>query len=359
MSQNKFLKNNFLSMKCTKKQKTAFSLIELSIVILIISILIAGSLSTSQTSVNNNKNQITKERMQIAYDALASFVLLNKRLPCPADITAQKGAATYGDEADSVVNDATLCDGLTSSTDITATNLVYGMLPLKALGIDVNMAEDGFGTKFSYAVDKRFTKKTDSDQIDGFEAQRTIKAPVEATPLAPIITIQSPLGSDIMSNALLVIISHGANKYGGYNSTGTLQNSAPTITGEINNMYSEDLGIPNYNNIFVTSSTDANFDDVVLFKNKVQLARDAGWEFMTCLGIEASENHSGASGGGGEPAPWTWDNTLYNGGSSSNSSIACSGTGLVTTGNPNGSSNAAKLCKKYGVWGGIKYDKCT
>ncbi|MFT6386534.1 MAG: prepilin-type N-terminal cleavage/methylation domain-containing protein [Rickettsiales bacterium] len=55
--------------------KKAFSLVELSIVILITSILITGALGVSKTSKDNDKVQITKERMDMSMMHLLPLLL--------------------------------------------------------------------------------------------------------------------------------------------------------------------------------------------------------------------------------------------------------------------------------------------
>ena len=310
-----------------KKKKTAFSLIELSIVILIISILITGSLSISKTNIANNKKKITKEKIDAAYKTITTFVAINRRLPCPALFTVVKGSSTYGDETAT----GGTCTGLTTSG-----NLVYGMLPTKALGLEPNMAEDGFGTKISYIVDSRFTKRSfDINSTDGFEMTQSIAAPDDIRQINggvndfSIIKIQSPSGTDITDSAVLVLISHGANKYSGWNATSTAQNGDDGIADENSN------SITSYDATFIAYSTDANFDDIILFKTKPQITRDAGMEFIMCNKEEA-EYHDGNN---------DYNHIFTSGANYSNTKQSrCS---------PANGSNSyiSKTCGRYGTWG--------
>jgi len=52
-----------------EKKRSAYSLLELSIVIVIISILITGAMTTAVGSISNAKVKITKDRLQIIYKA--------------------------------------------------------------------------------------------------------------------------------------------------------------------------------------------------------------------------------------------------------------------------------------------------
>ena len=80
-------------------QRKAFSLIELSIAIIVISVVIAGILSVSTVNKNNSNIKITNNRIKRINQALGEFVHVNKKLPYPASIKAIKITdTTYGTE---------------------------------------------------------------------------------------------------------------------------------------------------------------------------------------------------------------------------------------------------------------------
>ena len=78
-----------LKYKSVKKNK-AFSLIELSIVLLIISILASSALSISTNSIINNKIKVTNDRINQLYKAIGNFLVINGRIPCPASLIKNK-----------------------------------------------------------------------------------------------------------------------------------------------------------------------------------------------------------------------------------------------------------------------------
>jgi prepilin-type N-terminal cleavage/methylation domain-containing protein len=307
------------------KIKLAFSLIELSIVILIISIIAGGALTISKSSINSSKKIITKERMDEVYKALASFVAINRRLPCPALLSVAKTTSTYGDEDTT----AGTCDNLTVAT---STNLVYGMVPIKALGLEPDMAEDGWGTKFSYVVDKRFTKASvDTSSTDGFEITQAI-VPEEGSAISPtLIDVQGPSGTSLLDdiNALFVLISHGANKYGGWNATNTTQNGDSLATTDEQSNTGSASGGSDFDKTFISYSTDPDFDDIILYSNKPKLLRDAGLEYIMCNAAEAETTYS-----------WTTNGNY--------GCAVCSNT-----------ANYARQCGKYGIWGAQINTTCT
>lgn len=314
------------------REKRGFSLIELSIVILIVSILITGSLGISKTAINNSKTKVTKDRMDAVYQAFTNFLATNRRLPCPALLTVAKGTAGYGAETTPVV---TCTNTFVSSTN--APNLVYGMVPITALGLDPDMAEDGWGTKFTYVVDKRFTKQSVGlAASDGFEITKGIPSDVDisSTDLSGI-DAEGPLTSLLLSNrnGVFLLLSHGANKFNGFNATGTAQNGTSTVTDENDNSCNtcSNSGTTSFNRIFLTSSTDPNFDDIALFKTKTQLVRDARLESIMCSLNEATTT-----------GPITW--TL-------NGSYRCSVCANTA--------NNSKYCGPYGVWSANSTTTCT
>jgi prepilin-type N-terminal cleavage/methylation domain-containing protein len=343
------------SKKMQKKYKKAFSLVELSIVILITSILITGALGVSKTSKNNEKAKITKERMDIVYDAIATFVAQNRRLPCPASLELAKGHADYGLELGGDQSTiATACAGTFSiNSAIVHQNPAYGMVPTQALGLDPEMAEDGFGTKFSYIVDRRFTRTSTGSEdaaVISFELIKSLPHEADAIGKDLVGIILTASGTPITpnNNAILVLISHGANKFKGWNASGTTQNIAAGTADENSNgcgSIDDPQTVPcnttsvdnTYDRNFIASSTDANFDDIVLFKTKTQLVRDAGLEFIMCNGAEATINAGSPTTCTGTGTTQTWANNNYG----------------VTAASSSNNGACFKTCGKYGIWGSM------
>ncbi len=266
----------FLFLK--KVNKKAFSLIELSIVIVVISILLSGALSIVTTTSNKAKVKTTNNNIDEIYKALKVYLLANKALPCPASITAVKSTNTnYGKISGTQVNCSE--SGVYGST--TNSNIVYGMVPVKDLGLSSDVAEDGFGSKFAYVVDKRFTISGSS----GFGANSNNSG---------LIKVEEITSTGIVQNntmeAIFLIISYGANKSGAFNANSSSQNSASTDAYEI------------VNGIVPTGATTATmgdnsapyriysqversdvFDDVILYKTRNMLVIEANaFDLIKC-----------------------------------------------------------------------------
>ena len=251
--------------------KSAFTLVELSIVLLIVSILLSGALSVSMVGVNNSKNKVTQQRISAIYTALGNYLVKNGRMPCPASIKAIKSSSNdYGNE----VGAGASCVGAGVYQSTSNSNLVYGAIPVTALGMAKEFAEDGFEAKFAYIVDVRATKKTviptvDTDSFATF-------------PHTGVITVTEKYGngdSVITNDAIFAIISYGVAKLGAFNVNSADQNPRAADADQQSNDASAfvDSGSPVAdfdNNLFSLSTSNEEFDDVVFYKTRNDFVGD-------------------------------------------------------------------------------------
>ncbi len=248
------------------KQKTrqlAFGLIELSIVIMVISVTMAIFLSTQSSNFVINNSAKGQDKMNKIYQALQNYVAKNNRLPCPASLAVSKKDASYGSEVPCVA----------ASGIYVSDRLVYGMVPVKSLGIDVNSAEDGFGNKFGYVVDSFFTTATKPSKF--------------VNPNQGIIVIKNYLQSSLNTeepNAIFAIISTGKNQKSAVSSTSSAPAPiSPTETstniGDVDEL--KNVGSILFDGTLISSSTRnaSSFDDVVFYKNKQNFLSDAKLQF--------------------------------------------------------------------------------
>jgi prepilin-type N-terminal cleavage/methylation domain-containing protein len=213
-------------MNKVNKKNTAFTLIELSVVILIIALLMFGTFSSSSGIVNNVKDNISKDRMNVIYNALGNFLLQKKRLPCPASILLPKGDVNYGKE---VRNSSTLeCNGagIYSSNSLSSLNLVFGMVPTYDLNLPADFAEDAFGNKISYFIDQRFTY----NYISSPDSNLNIPSFGTANYKDIILVKSRNQQNEILvnSDAIIVLVSGGANGFGSFKNNG-IQNTRSSL----------------------------------------------------------------------------------------------------------------------------------
>ncbi len=310
-----------------RNRKTAFSLIELSIVLVLTAIIIAGVLSASTVSINNAKTKITNDRIKAIYRALGNFVLSNYRLPCPAALDVARESVGYGNSSGS----AGVCDGAGVYQSSTQSSVIYGMVPATALGLPKDLAEDGFGNKMIYIVNKNFTaadypSTTLSNYFSSFLESDA----------STINVLQVPSGNVLDGNAF-VIMSLGQNKYGAFNAVSTAQNSIASsdIYEQQNYVSNVNTGTSPYSADFgtisghgartvITSSNPSSdvFDDIVFFRTRSQMVTDFNAMFLIpCAAV--------AGYGVGY-----YGQTVYR-------SSACTRPNTVTP---------SKKCVAYGVW---------
>ena len=262
----------------TQKPKFGYTLIELSISILIISLLMAGLFSVATGSVTNSKKRTTNAKMEQIYKALGTFLMVNKRLPCPASLTKSYNQdADYGDEVRSSNN----CGGSAGVYRSTSNaNLFFGAVPTSALNLDASYVADDFGNKFGYMIDERFTK----DYI----ANPDVNFSVSSFGTAPGINIidiveNKSLANNLVtltSDAILVIISFGPNKFGGFDANNGIVNPAPTDFSELENSISSinDSSSPSTavfnSDIVINADLSDEFDDQITYKTRLDFVND-------------------------------------------------------------------------------------
>lgn len=323
-----------------KNHRKAFTLIELSIVIIIISILITGALSVSVNAINNAKSKVTKERMVEIYKALGSYLLSNKRLPCPAPITDTKsGSATYGTASSTALCAST--SGVSQSSS--ASNLVRGMVPVKTLGLSLDMAEDGFGDKFEYIVDKNYTVASSgtvpSNGAGDFGTSSTSNIIIYEKPGSSAVQLTSVSGTDALNNntaALFVIISFGGNKSGAYGYDSASRNPLSSDSEESSNLPTSISDNTSYGaNFYISSGNSDVFDDVLMYKSRNSLVSD-----FNSLSLIPCQSTTESLYGGTISWPLAWYDQI----------VAASSPTCASLNYNAGPTEPTKRCGAFGVW---------
>jgi type II secretory pathway pseudopilin PulG len=264
------MKKNFSK---NHKIKTAFTLTELAVVILIIGILFFGTISSS-TVINSVRNKATRDRLEIIYQMIGRFLVNEKRLPCPASILLAKGNENYGTEVRNYATSDCSGAGIYASNQAGGEYIVFGMVPTKTLGISGDFAEDGFGNKISYFLDKRFS----ANYISNIATDLNLVVPSFGTsPFRDIFLIKNQvmIGEvTVNSDAIIVLVSHGVNGLGAFKNTG-IQNSLPANTQQFFQEYSNAVNSLTANNtanfdriFFASSDVNSSFDDIIYFKTR-------------------------------------------------------------------------------------------
>lgn len=240
-------------------RQAGFTLIELSIVIMIIGLMAAfGSKLASGLYVYERRKE-NAARLDAVQTALALFVAQNRRLPCPADGALLANNANHGIAAPVAPGACTVQQ--------------RGVVPWRTLGLPENALYDAYNRRISYRVyDNAATGLTRANGLDMSTCDPA--ATVTGGAIADCLTTVAP--ADFLRNkglyvssaaaagnllmdptdltntpggAAYVLISHGPNGVGAYQDSGAVTVGAVTPTDEA----------PNVNNVALVTNAPTGF----------------------------------------------------------------------------------------------------
>lgn len=256
----------------------AFSLTELAIVLAIIALISSASLSVATSKTDVYKLEQTKNKLNILEIALADFVKINYRLPCPATVTLNPTSSNYGiEQCSSTISNTIAAGSLPSGyncTTASVNNITGGMIPFKTLNLPKEFGIDGWGNKIMYNVTQGLSNDPNVTSItynDNF-----------AYCNMGLITVYGPGSSSRATGAAYTIISYGANGYYGYPETGSVAKVASSNIDEQKN------GII-ASQTYLQAEPNGNFDDIVRYKMRWQIIREAGAVVETTACVYAKQ----------------------------------------------------------------------
>lgn len=203
------------------KNKAGFTLLELSIVLLVLSIFAATIFAAMTRDMRRAKQAELQRQMDTIESALMNFRRLNDRIPCPADVDTPISDQYFG------VEEATGCTPYVSGKNFTVGTTVEGVIPVRTLGLPDEYMFDPWGGRYSYAVDSTAT---------GWGALVTAGV---TSPTIGSITVKdaSSGGHTITSNAVAIVISHGLDGHGAYQLSGARKSSGSNNADEQKNCH--------------------------------------------------------------------------------------------------------------------------
>lgn len=242
--------------KNVHRLKAGFTLLEITVVLLVASVVLTGLLPLLLETMQGNRTETTMTRLA-AIERSLQAVAFNDGLPCPASMTDRVDAASFGRE---------LSAGLGSCNHGVAGwpagDIKGGMIPTKTLLLPDEYAFDGWGRRFSYHVDEDLTDPAVfNDPLSNGD-----------------IVVNDRTGTPRTNAASYVVISHGQNGHGGY-----LLSNALNVSGSVNNEEHVNCVCDNTGATDTTSygtffqsmyylatpgSADTAFDDITQFKTQ-------------------------------------------------------------------------------------------
>ena len=179
------------------KAESGFTLAQMAVVILLAGMLINLGLVASRTMKERTAVTVTKKRLEVIETALVAYMTRHSRLPCPDDATSMDGAEDI---------DVVAASGNGGTCDSES-----GLLPYNDLDLQRSVVMDGWEHFFTYRVDE-----------DG--NSWTTGATFNLTDVGDIeVKTRDSSHAEIsqFTDAVLVVLSHGRNGFGGYTTEGT------------------------------------------------------------------------------------------------------------------------------------------
>jgi sugar lactone lactonase YvrE/type II secretory pathway pseudopilin PulG len=274
-----------------------FTLVQISIILTVASLVMVAVLPAYHPQLDANK--VTTERMNAVLVALRQFQAANGVLPCPADASLAMGSANYGKQAlwpgftYGYANSS--CFGGAISANFADTtpwgsgalsNVAFGMVPIRTLGLPNQYAVDGYGRYITYAVDAYATGM--GANYPGWKSQPYWCVPFEPVSVGGPGEILVDDNGQVM-HTVVALVSHGADGHGAwipYNAQSGASSLPRTNTGStdvdqnvnahapggvfpnnytaINSLQTDSAG----NKVtFVKKPATSTFDDFVVYNN--------------------------------------------------------------------------------------------
>jgi len=207
------------------RKSSGFTLVEMAMVLMIIGLLLGGLVPTISAQMETQRIGETRRQMSEIKNALTGFAIINGVFPCPADGTIATGESGAGIKVSDCSSGAS------------------GVLPWATLGVSET---DAWGRRFTYRVTPAF-------------ANDAVHFNLSSSPNLDVGLTTSLTDKSVAGDVPVVIVSHGSNGLGAYNSAG---GAPPTsATGdELDNVAT------NNNNHFTSHDFMQNgFDDIVVW----------------------------------------------------------------------------------------------
>ncbi len=209
------------------RHQRGFTLIEIAVVLLILSVILIAAMGVINAQVKKFGYEQTDKHREVVGEYLKMYLRTNRHLPC-AD-----------NDQDGIENRTG-----PNPTDACDANAYEGVVPYVTLGLDRDLALDGWENFFTYRVTPNWTI---SNTFAIGSGNLGILDNIDTT------------GAGATEESVVALISHGPNGVGAFNISG--QNANATDADEIDNQVG--TGHANeYNKRPVTAGSD--YDDLVL-----------------------------------------------------------------------------------------------
>lgn len=270
-----------------QKAQSGFSLLELSVVMIIMALVLSALLSLGTRSTTESKRDITQQRLETVRRAIGLYASTYHALPCPAAANAAPKTTNYGR-----AQNPTTCAGATATTPAGG---YTGAVPVVSLGLSDEYMLDGWNRRITYMVDADFIRQRDLDAVttalqrgglDDLDSDPADQNALQSINVYPIV------GGTVAYTAAIALISHGPNGHGAFPlSGGSAANILPSNSNVYDNEWenagrtnsaptadtlTHDLNIVQTTESAVTTANNSAFDDLVLTLSRSEAIEFAG-----------------------------------------------------------------------------------
>ncbi|WP_313069973.1 hypothetical protein [Melaminivora sp.] len=279
-----------------------FSLVELALVMAAAAAVAVMFLPATNTMIDQSRRKETRAKLEALEQAFVRYVMVNRRLPCPADGSLGTDKPGSGVEARNDTTEA-------------CTAMTRGVVPWRTLGVPVDQAIDSWGNLVTYRVWGKtntgvgnsittslvknneldmsslnagpsamdYLVKTDGSQTRGFRVcdKASCVASGGGQPFSP-----GELSRRVDGNgAAFFLISHGENEFGAYKRDGryvgeskiaVMGNFREIINSNGNAIRAADVDSTFYVDAPYEENKNDYFDDIVVRPTVISIAIAAG-----------------------------------------------------------------------------------
>jgi prepilin-type N-terminal cleavage/methylation domain-containing protein len=219
-------------------RQSGFSLVELAIVLIIVTLLTSGLLIGLSAQRNLAENKDAQRQQGIILEAVLGFAMSSGRLPCPADPALATASGAGNEELQCTPSDCSTSDRICK--------FEHGVIPWRSLSLQET---DPWGNRFTYFAGREFSNPiTQAEKDNGTRTRFTLDTVGRAN-------IQDNNGLAIASDIPAVIVSHGSHASGAYQSSGL----------QLAGASGDELENANATQTFVSYTPAVNFDDLVVW----------------------------------------------------------------------------------------------
>jgi type II secretory pathway pseudopilin PulG len=271
------------------KKANAFSLVEVSIAIIVSSMIVIGGIGIFMFNEGKRKEDITSEHFKAISENLAIYLSKYGRLPCPALPDQIKTNDNFGKEATLPEANYYSCSNELLSSDMQGDVQYSGVVPTASLELPDEIMLDGWGNRITYIVTRTFVNSSDTNPSCAFSDSASDdhsnlqyicfrgQASGSVSLSTPDLTVTNINGNIITRDAVFILISHGENGYSAYKAGAdhdyqSSSNGPNTDVGNSSSNNSENSNVCcSSSGIYIQNDLSANFDDIVFFVTRNNL----------------------------------------------------------------------------------------